>query len=57
MKQDGVFVTVDETMYTSKSLNVAIPDIQLSSSQLDELQQAIEYAQSFGINITTTIVK
>ncbi|WP_405079956.1 RHS repeat-associated core domain-containing protein [Paenibacillus chitinolyticus] len=54
---DGSWRTVDATMYDSKVLNVAIPDINLSSSHLVSLQKAMDYANEYGIKITVTVIK
>ncbi|MEW9702681.1 hypothetical protein [Paenibacillus sp. SI8] len=54
---DGSWQTIDASMYDSKALNVAIPDVQLTSNQISELQKAIDYAKTLGIQINTTIIK
>ena len=38
-------------MYTSKQLNLVIPNVELSIAQTEALYKAIKYADKFGIEI------
>jgi hypothetical protein len=54
---NGSRFTLTSSMYDSKVFQIAIPDIQLSSAQVQAIIDATEYAKGFGISVTTTIVK
>lgn len=54
---DGSWLTLTKSMYDSKVLNIAIPEVNLNANQVDAIQKAIEYAKQYEINITTTIIK
>lgn len=54
---DGVEFRIDSSMVNSRVLHIAIPDVSLTGTRLDEYQKAVEYAKELGITLITTVVR
>jgi hypothetical protein len=59
---DGVkgfekYGTITKDMITGRAIELALPDVNITSAQYDALQKAVQYAKSQGIGFTITIVK
>ncbi|WP_379143248.1 transposase [Paenibacillus sp. sgz500992] len=53
---NGKKMVLDQSMYDSKMFQIAIPNVQMNSSQVQALIDATEYAKNLGISIITKII-